>query len=93
IDAREAERIGLVYRVAPQEELEKEAMELAGRLTEMPTKAIGRAKRFLDRSFCMELDEVLEAEIEGQIYLSQTEDYHEGIRALVEKRKPKFRGK
>ncbi|HLA26591.1 MAG TPA: enoyl-CoA hydratase-related protein [Syntrophales bacterium] len=93
IDAREAERIGLVYRVTSQEELEKEAIELAGRLAEMPTKAIGRAKRVLDRSFCMELDEVLDAEIEGQIYLSQTEDFREGMRALLEKRKPKFRGK
>lgn len=93
IDAREAERIGCIYRVVPPEELEGAAMDLAGRLAEMPTKAIGRAKRVLDRSFCMELEQVLDAEIEGQIYLSQTEDHREGMRALLEKRKPKFQGK
>ena len=93
ISALEAERIGLVYRVVPPEELEKEALDLAKQLAEMPTKTIGRAKRILNRSFSLALDEVLAEEIEGQIYLSQTEDYREGMRALLEKRKPQFQGK
>jgi 2-(1,2-epoxy-1,2-dihydrophenyl)acetyl-CoA isomerase len=93
ISAEEAERMGLIYKVVPPQDLEQEAMDLAGRLARMPTKAIGRAKRLLDRSFSMTLDEVLEEEIKAQVYLSQTEDHREGMRAFMEKRKPKFRGK
>ncbi len=93
ISAEEAEKMGLVYRVVPHEELEKEAIGLASRLARMPTKAIGRAKRMLNQAFNMTLSEVLDEEIEAQIFLSKTEDYREGIQALVEKRKPKFHGK
>lgn len=93
ISAEEAERMGLVYRVVPHEKLEDETMELAGRLAKAPTKAIVRAKRVLNRAFDMTLAEVLDEEIESQIYLSQTEDQREGIRALLEKRKPRFQGK
>ena len=93
VDAREAERIGLIYQVVPPEELEGAALDLAGRLADLPTQAIGRAKRILNRSFSMILDEVLNEEIEGQVYLSQTEDYREGMKALLEKRKPRFQGK
>ena len=75
------------------EKLGEETLDLARTLARMPTKAIGRAKRILNKAFSVSLDEVLSEEISGQIYLSQTEDYHEGIRALVEKRKPIFRGK
>ena len=93
INAEEAEKIGLIYKVVPSEELEKEAMTFAGRLAGMPTKAIGRAKEILNRAFNMTLDEVLEEEIKAQLVLSETEDHREGIRALMEKRKPKFQGK
>lgn len=93
ISAHEAEKIGLIYKVVPHEELEKEAMGLAGRLASMPTKAIGRAKRVLNQAFDMTLAEVLDEEIDAQIYLSQTEDHREGMRAFLEKRKPKFQGK
>jgi len=93
IGAEEAEKIGLIYKVVPHEDLEKEGMTFAGRLAGMPTKAIGRAKEMLNRAFNMTLDEVLEEEIKAQLVLSQTEDHREGIRALMEKRKPKFQGK
>jgi len=93
ISAKEAERIGLIYKVVPHEQLEKETMDLAGRLASMPTKAIWRAKRVLNQAFDMRLEEVLDEELDAQIYLSQTEDHREGMRAFQEKRKPKFRGK
>ena len=93
IDGQDAVRIGLVYRVVPHQELDNEAMALANRLAGMPTKAIGRMKRLLNRSFDMTLEALLEEEIKNQITLTQTEDHREGIRALIEKRKPKFKGK
>jgi 2-(1,2-epoxy-1,2-dihydrophenyl)acetyl-CoA isomerase len=93
ISAEEAERMGLIYKVVPPQDLEQVVMGLASRLARMPTQAIGRAKRLLDQSLNMTLDEVLEEEIKAQVYLSQTEDHREGMRALMEKRKPKFQGK
>lgn len=93
ISAGEALDMGLIYKMVPHEELEKEAMELAVRLARMPTLAIGRAKRMLNRSFDMTLEEMLVEEIKAQIALTRTEDHREGIRALMEKRKPKFQGK
>lgn len=93
IDAKEAGEIALVYKVVRHEELEKEAYGLAERLASMPTRAIGRAKKILNRSLSMSLEEVLIEEVEGQVFLSQTEDYREGIKALLEKRKPQFQGR
>jgi 2-(1,2-epoxy-1,2-dihydrophenyl)acetyl-CoA isomerase len=93
VDAMEAEKIGLITRAVPQDKLMDEAMGLAKKLARMPTLAIGRAKRILNKAFDMTLSEVLEEEIKNQIYLTQTEDHAEGLRALMEKRKPKFQGK
>jgi 2-(1,2-epoxy-1,2-dihydrophenyl)acetyl-CoA isomerase len=85
--------MGFIYKVVPHEELEKEALELGKNLAEMPTLAIGKAKAILNRTFTMTLDELLAEEKRTQAYLSGTEDHREGIRALLEKRKPKFQGK
>jgi len=92
IGAEDAQGMGLVYKVVPHDKLEQETLDLARTLARMPTKAIGRAKRVLNSSYSMSLDEVLGEEIVGQIYLSQTRDYKEGMRALLEKRKPSFKG-
>jgi len=93
LSAKEAEEMGLVYKVVPHEELEREAMDLALRLASMPTLAIGRAKRLLNRAFDMTLDQVLEEEIKAQTRLSRTEDHREGIGALRDRRKPGFKGR
>jgi 2-(1,2-epoxy-1,2-dihydrophenyl)acetyl-CoA isomerase len=59
----------------------------------MPTKAVGRAKTLLGRTYGMTLAELLEEEIKAQTFLSHTEDHREGLRAFLEKRQPKFQGK
>lgn len=93
VTAEEALKIGLVYKVVPHDELEKETVELAARLAKMPTKAIGKAKKVLNQTYDMTLAEVLEEEIQAQTFLSRTEDHREGIKAFLEKRKPDFKGK
>jgi 2-(1,2-epoxy-1,2-dihydrophenyl)acetyl-CoA isomerase len=93
LTAAEARGIGLLYQVVPHDYLEKEAMGLANRLAELPTKAVGQAKKVLSRTFEMTLMEILEEEIRAQTLLSQTEDHREAIRALSEKRQPMFQGK
>ncbi len=93
VSAQEAKQMGLIYKVAPHEELEKEAMALAMRLAQMPTKAIGRIKKVLGRSSEMTLEQILEEEIKAQTFLSGTEDHREALRALLEKRQAKFQGR
>jgi len=93
IGAEEALKIGLIYKIVPHDELDKEAMTLARRLSEMPTKAIGRAKKILAKSFEMSLSDILEEEVISQTFLSKTEDHREAIRAFFEKRQPIFKGK
>ena len=93
IDALEAERVGLVNRIVPNEELEKVTMDLAWKLANGPTLSIGLIKRALNRSAVSDLDAMLDYEAVIQEIASQSEDHKEGIAAFLDKREAKFRGK
>lgn len=93
IDAKEAERIGLVTMVVPHEELELATMELAEKLAKGPPLAIRDAKRAIYKGLDMDLETTLKY-IEPLVKECQeSEDHKEGARAFVEKREPVFRGK
>jgi 2-(1,2-epoxy-1,2-dihydrophenyl)acetyl-CoA isomerase len=92
VDAEEAYRVGLVSKVVPDERLEEEISALAGRLAGLPTRALGRIKQTLHRSFESDLAATLEAEAVGQTFCGYTEDHKEGIAAFFEKRDPTFTG-
>ncbi|MEA2573207.1 MAG: 2-(1,2-epoxy,2-dihydrophenyl)acetyl-CoA isomerase [Chloroflexia bacterium] len=91
--ADEALRTGLVNRVVPAEELEGATRELALRLAKAPTKAIGLAKRAVNRALTMDLDQVLEYEVYGQEAAGASDDHKEGLAAFLEKRTPNFTGR
>lgn len=93
IEAREAERIGLINRVVPHAELPQCTRELAERLARGPTRALGLCKRTLNIGITADLSAVLEAEAEGQALASQTEDHWEGVQAFLEKRPAQFSGR
>jgi 2-(1,2-epoxy-1,2-dihydrophenyl)acetyl-CoA isomerase len=93
IDATEAERIGLVNRVVPHEELMPAALEFAKRLANGPTIAMGMGKRAVYKSRIGALQEAQEFESYGQAMLRNTEDHAEGVRAFVEKRTAQYRGR
>ena len=92
IDAKEAERIGLVSRVVPPDELMLAAVELAAGLAKAPTKAIALAKQLLNRSVETDLGTFLLLESFAQSIAFQTKDFEEGVAAFLEKREPKFSG-
>lgn len=93
VDAGEAQRIGLVNKVVPDERLGEETSALAGRLAGLPTQALGRIKQTLHKSFEGDLAAALEAEAVGQALCGYTHDHKEGIAAFFEKRDPNFTGR
>ena len=93
IDATEAERIGMIYKVLPDENFEQQSFDLALRLSRMPTRGLGLTKRAIRMSFRNDIDKQLAIECELQTAAGQTHDYTEGVNAFLEKRKPEFKGK
>ncbi|WP_163517284.1 enoyl-CoA hydratase-related protein [Gelidibacter japonicus] len=93
VSAEEADKMGMLYKVLPLESFEQEVNELALKLANMPTKALGMIKELFNTSMTNDLEAQLAMESKFQIEAAQTEDYAEGVAAFVEKRKPNFKGK
>ena len=91
-DAKKALDLGLVNRVVPVPELDAAKLAMAERIAAGPTHAYGNTKRLLTRSLANTLDAQLQAEAESFADCAATEDFAEGIRAFVEKRKGHFKG-
>jgi 2-(1,2-epoxy-1,2-dihydrophenyl)acetyl-CoA isomerase len=92
VDAATAERIGLVNRVVPHDELLPRALELAGRLAAGPTRAYGLIKRAVEHNLSVGLRAGLEYEAYLQDVAGRTADYREGVTAFLGKRAPVYRG-
>src|SRR3954454_8350738 len=93
IGAEEAERIGLVNRIAPPDELEAATDGLVGDLLACAPRAVGLAKRVMDASARPALAATLEMEVAAQELCARSEDFAEGSRALAERRQPEFAGR
>jgi len=93
ISAKEAATLGLVNQVVPPDKLNSAAREWADRLAQGPTRAIGIAKKILNKSFQSSLADIIEMETEMQTLLHETEDHKEGVAAFFGKRSPSFKGR
>jgi len=93
IDAQEAERIGLVDKVFPADDLMPAVKQLAEQLANGPTKTIAMTKVAMNKSMNMDLDSSLDYTTNLQYLVVQTEDHREAFTAFLEKREPVFKGK
>jgi len=92
LDAKKAYDIGLVNEVVDDEDLEKKTIEAAKRIVKGPLAAFSIAKENLNRSVLSALECQLEQERLGMVKAGRTMDAREGIAAMLERRKPEFRG-
>ncbi len=92
ISADEAERIGMVYKVFPDESFVEKSIAIATQLASMPTKGLAYTKHLLNNSLVSNLEDQLQDEDIFQQRAAETKDYQEGVKAFMEKRKPNFTG-
>jgi 2-(1,2-epoxy-1,2-dihydrophenyl)acetyl-CoA isomerase len=92
MDAKKACEIGLVNEVADDAELEDATRKKAQRLASGPLAAFAVAKDNLNRALFGLLEAQLEQERLGIMRAGRTADAREGIAAILEKRRPVFRG-
>jgi 2-(1,2-epoxy-1,2-dihydrophenyl)acetyl-CoA isomerase len=93
LSAADAQAMGMVNRVVPAADLESTVGELAARLAQGPTVALGLAKRLLNRSLDVDRASAFFEEAMAQELVTTTEDATEGIASFVERRPTEFKGR
>jgi enoyl-CoA hydratase len=93
VDAREAERLGLVNKVVPRAELDAAVADWAGRLAAKSPVMMRLGKDALWRQQDMALEDAWDF-LRAQLTIAfSTEDIQEGVRAFFEKREPVWTGR
>tara|TARA_B110000438_G_scaffold272046_1_gene290444 strand:- start:96 stop:902 length:807 start_codon:yes stop_codon:yes gene_type:complete len=93
IDAHEADRIGLVNRVVPDDQLDDAVEKIIERLLAGPPIAMSMSKKLLNAGSTSSLSQALEAEAQAQTVNFGTEDVIEAAISWAEKRPPNFKGR
>ncbi len=93
ITAAEAVTLGLINKCVRPDQLDAAVKEFSDYFASAPTKSIGLIKKMLNKSAYATLDEMLDYEAYCQEIAGSSEDYREGVKAFLEKRKANFSGK
>lgn len=93
VKADEAERIGLVNRVVPRAQLLDEAESLANAMLKNGPLAVAAVLEAVNRGLQLPLDDGLRLESGLFGILAASQDMHEGLKAFLEKRPPRFERK
>ncbi len=93
IDAHEAERIGLVSKTVPHDDLMPEAEAMASKLARLPPVAVRMTKEAVRKGLDYNLAALGEYHSYALKVLFATEDFKEGSTSVLEKRQPAFKGR
>ena len=93
VDPEAAVESGLATEAVPASEFDDRLDELAGRIADGPTVALGRSMKLMTESTSARLEEQLAAETDSIARTARTEDFAEGVSAFGAKRDPEFEGK
>lgn len=93
ITPQKAVEMGLIYQTVEADRLIDESQKICQKLASMPTKGFGLYKQAVNQSLQNNLEEQLGLEADLQTEAGHTHDYHEGVKAFLDKRRPKFEGK
>lgn len=93
VNGKQAREIGLADEVVPMEKLEETVMAFADKLAGKPPLGLRKIKYTLNKGIDTDLQSGLKLEQEALGFLTQTEDFQEGIAAFMEKRAPHWKGK
>ncbi len=94
IPAADAERIGLINKVFPEDNFQEKVEEFISKFTSKSSIILKLTKKAVDEGLYLPVTQALE--IADKLYLQQlmdTEDANEGIRAFLEKRSPVWKGR
>jgi enoyl-CoA hydratase/carnithine racemase len=89
----EAIRTGLCDRLAPAGKLREVALELAHEIAAAGPLAVRAIRRTMRRDLAERVRVATEQESRDQLLLAETEDFAEGVRAMAERRPPRFEGR
>ena len=92
IEAKEAERIGLINKVVAHDDLMETVIELAHRLATGPALAIRGTKHAINKKVWNDLNQALDMGLALEERSSRHEDHREAARSFVEKRTPQYKG-
>ena len=93
LPAEKAAEWGLIWKCVDDDALDAETDALAARLASLPPLGLAAIKQLIRSTSSRTLDEELDLQRDEMRRLGFTHDYHEGVAAFLEKRKPTFTGK
>jgi 2-(1,2-epoxy-1,2-dihydrophenyl)acetyl-CoA isomerase len=93
ITAETAEAWGLIWKAVDDERLMEEARSIADRLAAAPTRALAFIKQAVHAAASNDFSAQLDLEAALQRQAAASEDFHEGVSAFLDKRKPAFKGR